>query len=105
MGINKPVEAWIRDDDRLYIGFPEGKPPFAGVQATTRAREVLDEYGYEIEPSYIEIREHKSELWVNPSVYSLEHWSDAEVSEQPVPRWVEVWVVNIAEIDKHRDCE
>ncbi|AXH50183.1 hypothetical protein SEA_MUSETTA_23 [Microbacterium phage Musetta] len=103
--INKPIEAWVREDDHLYIGFPEGKPPFAGIQATARAHEALEEFGYEIRPSYVEIREHKDVIYVHPDEYPLETWHDDSISDERRDEWIEVWDINIALIDHHRDCE
>lgn len=106
MSINKPIEAWIREDDTLYIGFPEGKPPFAGLQATARANEALDEWCYDLVVSYVEIREHKDVFYVHPDTYPLEDWPQHGLSSGKLgPDWVEVWSVAIADIDHHRDCE
>ncbi|QWS69393.1 hypothetical protein SEA_NECROPHOXINUS_27 [Microbacterium phage Necrophoxinus] len=106
MSINKPIEAWVREDDHLYIGFPEGKPPFAGIQATARAHEALDEWSYEIRPSYVEIREHKDVIYVHPDTYSEEEWERESTADHQVDAsWIEVWDINIALIDHHRECE
>lgn len=104
--INKPIEAWVHENDHLYIGFPEGKPPFAGLQATARAHEALEQWSYEIRPSYVEIREHKDVIYVHPDDYPQEGWSaDHTSAVKQGGDWIEVWDINIALIDHHRDCE
>ncbi|AXC36250.1 hypothetical protein SEA_FORK_21 [Microbacterium phage Fork] len=104
--INKPIEAWIREDDTLYIGFPEGKPPFAGIQATARANEALEEWDYDIRPSYVEIREHKDTMYVHPDAYPLEEWPrDMTFISRVEESWIEVWKVSVAALDHHRECE
>lgn len=106
MSINKPIEAWVREDDTLYIGFPEGKPPFAGIQAAARASEALDEFGHDIRPSYVEIREHKDVVYVHPDAYAMEHWDEENISlEEQRVDWVEVWRVPIYDIYRSRDGE
>lgn len=105
MSINKPIEAWVHEYGNLYIGFPEGKPPFAGLQATARAHEALSEWGYEIRPSYVEIREYKDVIYVQPDEYINEQWGAANVSEDKVDGWVEVWRIKAADLQRCGDCE
>lgn len=102
LNINKPIEAWIHEDGTLHVGFPEGKPPFAGVQATVQANEVLLEWDYGVELTYIEIRDVKEVLYVDPGWYNEEPWPHHGVSETKRSGWIEVWKVDLEDIYAHR---
>lgn len=105
MSINKPIEAWVHELGSLYIGFPEGKPPFAGIQATARAHEALAEWEYEVRPSYVEIREYKDVIYVHPDEYANDGWHAINVSEDKVEGWIEVWRINAKDLQRCEDCE
>lgn len=106
MGLNKPIEAWVNEmSEMLYIGFPEGKPPFAGIQATARAGEALREWGYSIAPSYVEIREYRDAIYVYPDEYNNDDWDAAKVSEDKVEGWIEVWEISAKDLQRCEDCE